>query len=190
MKQITILAEKQAQKLAALELENKLESAFAELTGIVPSIISAYSGRPFATFKPKNVDEYLTILNKLEPTGENFLLQFAGKASVQTFSPYSIHYGGLHDSSTYMDATVKFKHSICPVWVDMPKEMIERKFSVSRKDGAYIGFGRYETKYTLSANEGKTTVQTYYGESKTMYAAIEGEASQLKDFIFFKRWIL
>lgn len=66
----------------------------------------------------------------------------------------------------------------------MPKELTQLKFTVNTKDGEHKGFGRYEVKYTLSANEGRTTVQNYYGDNKTMYAANEAEAEQLKSFIF------
>lgn len=183
MKQTQTLTEKQAAKLAALELENSLETAFAELTGFTPSIVSASSGEPFATFHPKNAEDFFSILNQLQPTGEKFTLTFAGKADVQTFSPYSIHYGGKHSNPNYMDIDVKFKHSLCPVWVDMPQDVKEKKFSISTIQGQHKGFGRYETLYTW-ASKGGTTVQTYYGGHKTMYAANEAEATELKQFIF------
>lgn len=178
----TTLSEKQAAKIAALELENKLENTFTDLTGITPSIVSP--GKDvFAVFYPKSKEEYFTILTQLQPTDKNFEVTFAGSKSISTFSPYSIHYGGKHSTPTYMEVCIKFEHPICPVWVKLPADIIKDKFSVSTMAGEHKGFGRYETLYTHKANGG-TTVQNYYGNNKTMYAANEAEAIELKNFIF------
>lgn len=180
MTQTKTLQEKQAAKLAALQLETQLETNFTELTGITPSIISP-ERNPFAVFRPENREQYLAILQALQPT-ENFTLTFAGKESIPTFSPYSIHYGGKHSTPNYMEVCVKYNHSICPIWVKMPADCLKEKFSVSTMDGEHKGFGTYETIYTLKANGG-TTVQKYSGENKTMYAANIAEAELLKNFI-------
>lgn len=179
----TQTTEKQAAEVKALQTKHSLENTFVGLTGIKPSIISP-ENKPFAVFYPKNNEDYFTIINQLQPTNENFEVTFSGKDSIPTFSPYSIHYGGKHNTPNYMEVCVKYKHSICPVWVKMPENIMKAKFTVSRFDGEHKGFGRYESLYTLSANEGRTTVQEYYGKNKTMYAANEVEAAQLKDFIF------
>lgn len=181
MTQVTELKTKQAAKIAALELENQLETTFTELTGITPSIVSP-ERNPFASFRPENKEQYLAILQALQP-GENFTLTFAGAKDIPTFSPYSIHYGGKHSTSNYMDVTVKFDNEICPIWVKLPKDVIKDKFSVSTMQGEHKGFGNYETLYTYAATGG-TSVQRYYGENKTMYAANEAEAAELKAFIF------
>jgi hypothetical protein len=178
----TNLKDRQAAENAALNLAHELEAKFLSLTGVCPSIISP-DRNPFASFRPKNRAEYLAILEVLQPA-ENFTLTFAGKADIPTFSPYSIHYGGKHSSPNYMDATVKFSNEICPIWIKLPDEVKADKFSVHRMQGEHKGFGNYEALYTLSANEGRTTVQRYYGENKTMYAANEAEADKLKAFIF------
>lgn len=175
------LNEKQAAKLAALQLGNQLETTFTELTGITPSIVSP-GKEPFAVFYPKTKEDYLNIITVLQPTAENFKVTFAGKESIPTFSPYSIHYGGKHSTPNYMEVVVKFNHAVCPVWVKLPADAIKGKFSVSTMDGEHKGFGRYETLYTYKA-DGGTTVQRYYGENKTMYAANEAEAIELKAFI-------
>ncbi len=182
MTQAMQLHEKQAAKLAALQLENQLETTFTELTGLTPSIVSP-GKEPFAVFYPKTIEDYFTILNSLQPTNEKFEVTFAGAKSIPTFSPYSIHYGGKHNTPNYMEVVVKFNHAICPIWIKMPKDAINGKFSVSTMDGGHKGFGRYETLYTYKA-DGGTTVQKYYGENKTMYAANESEAAELKAFIF------
>lgn len=179
---MTTLTDKQAARLQKVEMENRLETLFTDLAGVVPSIISP-DREPFAVFRPETTEEYSTLLTKLQPTGQNFELGFAGKNPIPTFSPYSIHYGGNHETPNYMDVTVKFIHSICPVWIKIPKDVQKVKFSVTRKDGKHRGFGRYENVYSLKANGG-TTVQNYYGDNKTMYAANEREAKELKDFIF------
>lgn len=181
--QAKTLSEKQAAKLAALQLENKLENDFTELTGFTPRIVSADSGKPFAVFSPELKADYLAILEALQPSGENFILTFAGSPNKPTFSPYSIHYGGKHSNPAYMDATVKFNHSICPVWIDMPPIVKQDKFNISSIQGDHKGFGNYETFYTYKAIGG-TSVQNYYGENKTMYAKNEGEVAELKAFIF------
>jgi hypothetical protein len=175
------LLNKQDARLKATILENELETKFTDLTGVTPSIISP-ENKPFASFRPKDKSEYLAILNALQPTN-NFTLTFAGKESIPTFSPYSIHYGGKHSTSNYMEATVKFNHSICPIWIKMPDDVRNDKFTVRSLTGEHKGFGHYEIFYTLSANGG-TKVQVYYGESKTMYAATEEQANELKQFIF------
>lgn len=176
------LKEKQAAKLAALQVENNLETTFFELTGITPSIISP-ENKPFAVFYPKTKDDYIAILNKLTPTDENFTVTFAGKDSIPTFSPYSIHYGGNHSTPNYMEVSVKFKHSICPIWVKMPTDIVNEKFTVSTIQGEHKGYGNYETLYTYIAKQ-RTTIQGYYGNNKTMYAANEEEAKELKEIIF------
>ncbi len=180
--QIDNLLEKQAKEREALETKIRLENLFTDLCNFTPSIISPDS-KYFAVFYPKTKDEYLGILNALQPTNENAKVTFAGKDFIQTFSPYLVNYGGLHESANYMEVIVKYKHSICPIWIKMPDEMIKEKFSVSRIAGKHTGFGHYEYKYTLKANE-SVTVQTYYGENKTMYAKYENEADQLKEIIF------
>lgn len=183
MKTTTTLQQKQAAKIAALETELSLQTKFNELTnGIAPSIVSP-DINPFAVFYPKSKEEFLQILNSLQPNGELFNLTFAGRDPIPTASPYSIHYGGKHSSPNYMDVTVKFKHSICPVWVKMPEDVKKVKFSVARLRGDHKGFGNYETMYTLHANE-KTSLQTYYGENKVMYAANESEVAEFLNIIF------
>jgi len=54
---------------------------------------------------------------------------------------------------------------------------------VSTLQGEHKGFGNYERLYTLIAKV-KTTVQNYSGNNKTMYAANEAEATELKEIIF------
>jgi len=178
----TILAEKQAKELATLNVKNNLENVFTDLIGITPSIVCPESN-PFAVFYPKNNNDYLAILNSLPPINENFVLGFAGKNSIDTFSPYSIHYGGKHDTPNYMEVVVKFKHSVCPVWIKIPKDSIDGKFNVSTYDGKHIGFGRHERLYIYTPIDG-TKVQSYYGENKTMYASNESESAKIKEFIF------
>jgi hypothetical protein len=176
------LAEKQQKEITALNTKIELQNLFFALTGSEASIISP-ERNPFAVFYPKTKDEYLTILTTLQPTGENAQITFASGNPINTESYYVITYGGKHDSPNYMDAEVKFKHSICPIWVKIPDELRKEMFSVATLKGEHIAFGRYETKYTLHANE-KTTIQTYYGENKTMYAKDEAEAIKLKNIIF------
>lgn len=181
MTQTTELKKKQAAEVAALNLEHELQAKFLQLTGVCPSIISP--GRnPFASFRPTDRGEFMTILEALQP-GENFTLTFAGAKDIPTFSPYSIHYGGKHSTPNYMDVTVKFSNEICPIWIKLPADVIKDKFTVSRLQGEHKGFGNYETLYTYAANGG-TAIQRYYGENKTMYAATESEAADLKAFIF------
>jgi len=177
------LLDKQSAEIKALQIKHNLQNQFVALTGLSPSIISP-ENKPFAVFYPENSKDYLTILEALHPTGENFTVTFASGKDIPTFSPYSIHYGGEHNTPNYMEVVVKYKHSICPVWVKMPDGIRKAKFSVSTLQGKHRGFGNYESIYTLSANEGGTTVQKYYGNNKTMYAANEAEAEQLKNFIF------
>ncbi len=179
---MTTLLNKQDARLKATILENELETKFTDLTGVTPSIISP-ERNPFAVFYPKNKAEYLRILEVLQPTNENFTVTFAGKDSIPTFSPYSIHYGGLHNTPNYMEVKVKFSHELCPIWIKMPEDVIKDKFSIATKQGEHKGFGHYETKYTLAANE-HTTIQTYYGDHRTMYAANEFEAIHMKAIIF------
>jgi len=181
--EITAIKEKQAKELLTLNVKFELKEKLYNLAGIEPSIISP-ENNPFAVFYPATKDQYLAILQGLEPTKENFAVTFASNKEIKTFSPYSIHYGGKHDTPNYMEVCVKFKHSICPIWVKMPKEVMDIKFAVSSYDGDHIGFGRYQRLYTLAANEGRTTIQEYYGKNKTMYAATKEEAKQLKQFIF------
>lgn len=175
------LTEKQAARMAAMEVENKLEILLTKLCGITPSIVSP-NINPFAVFRPKTKEDYIRIITSLKPIGKNFELTFAGKDSIKTFSPYSIHYGGKNSTPNYMEVVVKFNHEACPIWVKMPNKVMNAKFSVSTMQGDHKGFGNYETVYTLKSNAG-TTVQKYYGENKTMYAATEKEAETLNDFI-------
>lgn len=161
-------------KRRTTEIEINLETELNKLTGSTPSIISPEI-EPFAVFYPKTKEEYLNILNKLQPTEEMAQVTFAGRDLINTFSPYLVIYGGRYDDPNYMEAVIKFKHSICPIWVSIRGDLLKDKFSVDTLRGEY--------KYTLSANNG-TTVQVYYGENKTMYAANEAEAERLKNFIF------
>jgi len=181
--EITAIKEKQAKEIESLNIKFDLKEKLFNLTGCEPSIISP-ENNPFAVFYPETKGEYLDILKGLQPTKQNFTVTFASSKEIKTFSPYSIHYGGKHSSPNYMEVSVRFKHSVCPIWVKMPKDVVNLKFSVSRFDGDHKGFGIYESLYTLSANEGRTTIQEYYGENKTMYAASKEEAKKLKLFIF------
>ncbi len=176
------LKEIQAKKQDALNVEISLENKFTQLTGGITPHVICPENKPFVVFYPKTREDYLTIFNNIEPT-DNAKVTFAGKAAIDTFSPYLVTYGGKHDTPNYMEVCVKFNSSICPVLVKMPDEVKEAKFSVSTMDGKHKGFGRYERLYTLQANEGKTTIQVYYGDNKTMYAANEDEANKLFDFI-------
>lgn len=182
MKTINELTQEQEQKVKALNIEIEMQKKFFDLTGLKASIISPLN-KPFATFSPKTKEEYLTILNALQPTDKNATVDFSGKDSIQTFSPYLITYGGRHNTPNYMEVTVKFNTPICKVWVRMPDEVKNEKFDVASLKGEHKGFGNYETLYTLSANV-RTTIQGYYGDYKTMYAANEEEASKLKEIIF------
>lgn len=181
MKNPTI-SEKFAKKQLALDREIELSTKFFELTGIEPNICSP-ENNPFAVFYPKTKADYLHILNTILPTNKDAQVTFAGKDAIQTFCPYLVTYGGEHNTPNYMEAVVKYPSDICPVWVKMPDEVRNEKFTVSSFDGEHKGFGRYERKYTLTANEGRTTVQEYYGRNKTMYAATPEENSKLYQFI-------
>jgi len=180
--EITAIKEKQVKELETLNIKFDLKEKLFNLTGIEPSIISP-DRSPFAVFYPENKGQYLAILNGLQPIKQNFKVTFASSKEIKTFSPYSIHYGGKHNTPNYMEVCVKFQHSICPIWVKMPKDVMDSKFNVSSFDGDHLGFGRYERLYTLVA-KGSTTVQEYYGKNKTMYAATKAEAKQLKQFIY------
>lgn len=180
--EIIAIKEKQAKELRSLNIKFDLKEKLFNLTGCEPSIISPDTN-PFAVFYPQTKDEYLAILKGLQPTKQNFTVTFASSKEIKTFSPYSIHYGGKHNTPNYMEVCVKFQHSICPIWVKMPKDVMDSKFNVSGFDGEHIGFGRYERLYTLSAKQ-STTVQEYYGKNKTMYAATKAESKELKEIIF------
>lgn len=180
MKNQTII-EKFAKKQTALNTEIELSTKLFELTGIEPNICSP-ENKPFAVFYPKTRKDYLHILNTILPTDKDAQVTFAGKDAIQTFCPYLIKYGGEHNTPNYMEVVVKYESDICPIWVKMPDEVMKAKFTISTFDAAHKGFGRYEKKYTLTANEG-TTVQQYYGRHKTMYAATPDENSKLYQFI-------
>lgn len=178
------LKDKQAKDLANFQKEQDLEQQFAGITGTIPSIIIGRgSVKSFAVFRPKTAEVYRHILTALKPEPVNFTLTFSGKAPIPTFSPYSVHYGGLHNSPNYMSVTVKFKHRVCPVWVEMPDEMKSVKFAVSVQDGKHLGFGNYEKQYTYKALT-NISVMHYYGENKVLYAATIEEATALQEFIF------
>jgi len=172
------LAEKQAARQHETNEENRIESLFFDLCGQIDSVISP-SKNPFISFRPKDETEYKELISKLIPAGENFHLTFSGKNPIQTESPYSVHYGGQHDSPNYMEATVKFKHEVCPVWIKMPKD----RFSVTVKDGKHLGFGRYAKTYSLRANCAGVSVQHYFGDNKVLYAANAQESDLLQEFI-------
>ena len=172
------LQEKQAARQHENDEKNRIENLFFGLCGQVGSVISPAS-KPFISFRPKDESEYKELISKLIPTDENFELTFAGSNPIQTKSPYSVHYGGQHDRPDYMDATVKFKHENCPVWIKMPKE----KFTVTSEDGKHLGFGNYAKIYSLRANCEGVSVQNYYGDNKVLFAANETEADLLKAFV-------
>ena len=185
MKDIKTLAEAQAERLKGVETENRLETLFSGLTGVVPSIISP-GNDPFASFYPQTKGEYLSIVNAIKPT-DNFVLSFAGKASIPTFSPYSLKWQS--ESETYIptDVTLVYQSEICPIWVKLPDEVKEEiGFQTgSRQGDKHIGFGKYSRTYTLflSENNRTTTKQRYSGGSVTMYAATPGEAITLSSIV-------
>lgn len=182
MKQANTISDRKNKAVEAVNKEFKMKELFYNLTGVEPSIISPEADFG-AVFYPETKEQYLAILEALNPTSKNFTLTFAGAKEIPTFSPYCITYGGKHDTPNYMEVCVKFPYSVCPIWIKLPKEVKADKFSVSTLQGEHKGFGRYETIYTTKANGG-TSVQIYYGENKTMYAANEAEATELKQFIF------
>lgn len=181
METLQTLQAKHEKEIVSLNTKMELQYKFLSLTGLTPSIISP-DRNPFAVFYPDTRDQYLTIINNIEPTTKA-KVEFSGKDAIQTFSPYLVTYGGEHNTPNYMEACVKFNSSICPIWIKMPGEVLKDKFNVSTFDGKHIGFGNYERKYTLQAKEGRTTVQEYYGKNRTMYAANEQEGDKLFDFI-------
>ena len=185
MKDIKTLAEAQAERLKGVETENRLETLFSGLTGVVPSIISP-GNDPFASFYPQTKGEYLSIVNAIKPT-DNFVLSFAGKASIPTFSPYSLKWQS--ESETYIptDVTLVYQSEICPIWVKLPDEVKDEiGFETgSRQGDRHIGFGEYNRIYTLflSENNRTTTKQRYWGGSVTMYAATPDEAITLSSIV-------
>jgi hypothetical protein len=176
----TTLEIKQANKQAQLNKEFELLNKLFEVCGHEAKIIGLPRNE-FAVFYPKTREDYLKIINSFAPT-INAKVEFAGKNSIETFSPYLVTYGGEHSTPNYMKTTVKFKHELLPIWVEMDNETAQAKFIVNSFDGAHKGFGKYERKYTHTANGG-TKVQEYSGKYKTMYASTEQEAIELKKFI-------
>ena len=185
MKTLKTLAEAQAERLKGVETENRLETLFAGLTGVIPSIISPDRDY-FASFRPKTKGEYLSIVNAIKPT-DNFVLSFADKASITTFSPYSLKWSSESETYRPTDVTLVYKSEICPIWVKLPDEVKDEigLISGSKQGTMHKGFGNYNTCFTLylpSSNR-TTTMQKYYGGSVTMYAATPDEAITLSSIV-------
>ncbi len=171
------------------ELQIKIEAhRLAEklflLTGVLPSIISP--GRsPFAVFHPETKGEYLGILNTIKGT-DNFLVQFAGKASIKTFSPYALQWTSYSETYKTEEVKVVYMSAICPIWVKLPDEVkAEIGFCEGMTDGKkHVGFGRYNRAHTLGIYNNRTTSQQKYsGDSVTMYAATKDESITLESIV-------
>ena len=178
----------QAQHAKELELkiaDHKLAEKLFLLTGVEPSIISP-GKEPFASFHPQTKGEYIRIVNAIKGT-DNFVVGFAGKASIPTFSPYSLKWTSESETYRPTDVTLVYQSEICPIWVKLPDEVKkEIGFETGgRRGDKHIGFGEYNHIYTLFLPESNrtTTKQRYSGGSVTMYAATPDEAITLSSIV-------
>ncbi len=145
-----------------------------ENIGVTASVVA----NSFLSMKVDTLDDIKKITALMPPSGENFMLMFAGLQPKLTQSPFAIHVNNYSHCDT-TEATVKYKSETIDVWITLPIDNFNVNYEVIEKQVKRGSEYVWVTEgYNVSVVLGK--VQRYAGVgkfgSRVTYASDEDEA--------------